>query len=180
MCATFAWMAAAIGLCWFALSHVYFNSSWSDDAWGYLALPLAKDLELGDAVLFDPPDAVGSPMPYLKTVRGLPGAEIAVDPGGTVRIDGVPVGRAKPRSLDGRRLAPIAPGTIPADRYYLHAEHPDSHDSRYAEIGLVPRSRIRGRAVPLPDIPWLGLVGPLVGPQDARGAADDPSTEPQR
>ena len=37
--------------------------------------------------------------------------------------------------------------------------------SRYAEIGLVPRDRILGRAIAMPDIPWLGLKGPLVGPQ---------------
>ena len=151
------------------LSLVYFNASWSDDAWGYLRLPLLDRPALGDAVLFEPPDAVNSPVPYLKTVRGLAGAAVAVDAGGTVRIDGRVVGRAKRRALDGRALAPVAPGTIPPDHYYLHANHPDSHDSRYAEIGLVPRSRILGRAVPLPDIPWLGLDGPLVGPEASHG-----------
>ena len=50
--------------------------------------------------------------------------------------------------------------------YYLFAEHADSHDSRYVEIGLVPRDRILGRAIVMPDIPWLGLDGPLVGPED--------------
>ena len=51
-----------------------------------------------------------------------------------------------------------------AGHYYLHADHVDSHDSRYAEIGLVPRERILGRAVALPDVAWLGLEGPLVEP----------------
>ena len=153
------------------LSLVHFNASWSDDAWGYLRLPLFGEPALGAEVMFEPPDGLNAPAPYLKAVRGLPGAEIAVDADGTVRIDGVAAGRAKPRALDGRRLAPIAPGTIPAGRYYLHADHPDSHDSRYAEIGLVPRSRILGRALPLPDIPWLGLDGPLVGPRDIRAQA---------
>lgn len=169
--ATFAAMAALIGLWWFALSHVYVNASWSDQAWAYLKIPLAGDPRLGERVLFEPPGAVGSPIPYLKTVWGLPGAVVGVDADGTVRIDGVPLGRAKPNARNGRPLAPIAPGTIPPNHYYLHAEHPDSHDSRYAEIGLVPRSRILGRAVALPDIPWLGLNGPLVGPQDIRGDA---------
>ena len=31
----------------------------------------------------------------------------------------------------------------------------------------MPRARILGRAVALPDLPWLGLTGPLVGPEDA-------------
>ena len=172
--ATFAAMPALIGLWWFALSHVYVNASWSDEAWAYLKLPLAGDPRLGEMVLFKPPDAVGSPIPYLKTVRGLPGAVVALDAGGTVRIDEVAVSRAKPRGLDGQPLAPIAPGTIPAGHYYLHAKHPDSHDSRYAEIGFVPRSRILGRAVALPDIPWLGLDGPLVGP-DGLAAGEAPT-----
>ena len=76
--------------------------------------------------------------------------------------------RAKMHALDGRPLAAIGPGTIPPGHYYLHADHPDSHDSRYAEIGLVPRSRILGRAVALPDLPWIGLEGPLVGPEDVK------------
>ena len=44
------------------------------------------------------------------------------------------------------------------------------HDSRYTEIGLVPRGRIVGRAIAMPDIPWLGLDGPLVGPAPVEAA----------
>ncbi len=154
------------------LSFVHFNASWSDDAWGYLRLPLFGKPALGATVMFEPPDELNAPAPYLKAVRGAPGAAIAVDAGGTVRIDGVAVGRAKPNALDGRSLEPIAPGTIPAGHYFVHADHPDSHDSRYAEIGLVPRARILGRAVPLPDIPWLELDGPLVGPHGPAAEAD--------
>ena len=154
------WLAAA--------SRVHVNASWSDGAWGYAVLPLlGQDPMPGDLVLFDPPDAVGSRVPYLKTVRGVPGMEVEVGPGGTVLLDGAPVARAKSRALDGRPLEAVAPGTIPPGRFHLHADHADSHDSRYAEIGLVPRDRILGRAIALPDIPWLGLEGPLVGPEDA-------------
>ena len=151
-----------------AASRVHVNASWSDEAWGYAAFPLfGEDPKIGDRVLFEPPEALGSPVPYLKTVRGVPGMEVAVGPDGTVLLDGAPVARAKSRALDGRPLDAVMPGTIPPGRLYLHADHRDSHDSRYAEIGLVPRDRILGRALPLPDIPWLGLEGPLVGPEDA-------------
>ena len=150
-----------------AASRVHVNASWSDDAWGYAAFPLfGAAPEVGDRVLFDPPEAVGSEVPYLKTVRGVPGMTVSVDADGTVRLDGVPAGRAKTHALDGRPLAAIAPGVIPPGRFYVHADHVDSHDSRYAEIGLVPAARILGRAVAMPDIPWLGLRGPLVGPED--------------
>ena len=147
------------------LSRLYVNASWSDDAWGYLLVPLLSDPRPGEMVLFEPPAALGSPIPYLKTVRGLPGAVVTVDAHGLVRVDGVPAGVAKSHARDGRPIAPISPGTIPPDHFYLYAEHPDSHDSRYAEVGLVPRARILGRAEALPDIPWLGLSGPLVGPR---------------
>ncbi len=155
------WLAAA--------SRVHVNASWSDQAWGYAAFPLfGESLKIGDRVLFEPPEALGSPVPYLKTVRGIPGMAVAVAEDGTVRLDGVAVGRAKEHALDGRPLAAVAPGGIPPGHYFLYADHPDSHDSRYAEIGLVSRARILGRAVALPDLPWIGLKGPLVGPEDVR------------
>ena len=153
------WLAAA--------SRVHVNASWSHDAWGYLVLPVGEPVA-GDTVLFEP--ATGGGVPYLKIVRGLPGGMVTVEANRTVRVDGIALGRAKERALDGRPLEAIAAGTIPDGRYYLHGDHPDSHDSRYAEIGLVPRGRIVGRAIALPDIPWLGLEGPLVGPEDIRSA----------
>ena len=175
-------LAAMIGLAalWIAaVSRVHVNASWSDEAWGYAAFPLfGEDPKLGDRVLFEPrPDrgpgqasAVGSEVPYLKTVRGVPGMAVAVGEDGTVTLDGEPVGLAKPHAFDGRPLAAIAPGIIPPGHFYVHADHADSHDSRYAEIGLVPRGRILGRAVAMPDVPWLGLEGPLVGPKHPDGA----------
>ncbi len=155
------WLAAA--------SRVHVNASWSDGAWGYAVLPLlGRDPEIGDLVLFEPPESVGSRVPWLKTVRGVPGMSVAVRADRTVLLDGNPVGRAKTHALDGRPLEAVSSGTVPPGRFHVHADHVDSHDSRYAEIGLVPRERILGRAVALPDIPWLGLEGPLAGPGLAR------------
>ena len=160
-------MAALAGLWLVAASRVHVNASWSDEAWGYAAVPLfGEDPKIGDRVLFEPPEALGSPVPYLKTVRGMPGMRIDVDADGTVVLDGVRLGLAKTHALDGQPLAAVAPGTIPEGHFYLHADHVDSHDSRYAEVGLVPRARILGRAIALPDLPWLGLKGPLVGPEE--------------
>ena len=172
---------AALAILWLAAaSRIHVNASWSDDAWGYAAFPLFGEApELGDRVLFEPPDSVGSRVPYLKTVRGVPGMTVTVDVDGTVSLDGVSLGRAKTHALDGRPLEAIAPGTIPPGQYYLHADHADSHDSRYAEIGLVPRARILGRAVAMPDVPWLGLEGPLVGPEDGGRATVLPHPAPE-
>ncbi len=155
-----------------AASRVHVNASWSDGAWGYAVLPLfGRDPEIGDLVLFEPPVSVGSRVPWLKTVRGVPGMSVAVRADRTVLLDGHPVGRAKTRALDGRPLEAAASGTIPPGHFHVHADHVDSHDSRYEEIGLVPRERILGRAVALPDISWVGLEGPLVGPELADPAA---------
>ena len=152
----------------FAVSRVYVNASWSDDAWGYFVLPMLQDPKPGNLVVFEPPvPESGIPrIPYLKNILGVPGMRVSVDSDGTVTVGGTTAGRAKTHGLDGRPLKPAEPAIIPPGHYYVHADHVDSHDSRYAEIGLVPRERILGRAVPLPDLPWLGLVGPLVGPED--------------
>ena len=159
----------ALAALWLAVaSRVHVNASWSDRAWGYAAFPLFGEApRIGDRVLFEPRTALNAPVPYLKTVRGVPGMRIEIGPDRTVSLDGIAVGRAKTHALDGRPLEAIAPGIVPPGRYFLHADHPDSHDSRYAEIGLVPRARILGRAIALPDLPWIGLKGPLVGPEDA-------------
>ena len=158
--AAFAVLAAVWLL---AASRVHVNGSWSDDAWGYVLLPIGTP-QRGDGVIFDPPDALGASASYLKTVIGTPGDRIGVDGAGWVSLNGERLGRAKPRARDGRPLEPIAPVVIGPGRYFVFAEHVDSHDSRYAEVGLVPRDRILGRAVPVPDLPWLGLEGPLVEP----------------
>ena len=77
----------------------------------------------------------------------------------TISVGGVALGRAKTHGPSGRALEAIAPGTVPAGRFYLHGEQPDSYDSRYADVGLVAREKILGRAVALPSLPWLGLAG---------------------
>lgn len=152
----------------FALSRLHVNASWSDAAWGYWLLPLSREPAPGDEVLFRPPESAGSPVPYLKSIRGLPGDRVSVDPDRTVRINGVAVGRAKTHARNGRPLDAIQNGVIPPKHFFVFADHPDSHDSRYAEIGLIAREDLLGRAATLPDIPWLGLEGPWVGPDTIR------------
>ena len=73
------WMAVLSGLWLAAASRVHVNASTSDPAWGYFVLPLMGAPKRGDLVLFDPPEAAGSPIPYMKRVRGLPGERVEVD-----------------------------------------------------------------------------------------------------
>ena len=58
-------------------SRVHVNASWSDGAWGYLALPVLGEPELGDVVLFDPPERIGASVPVPEDrarPAGRPGA----------------------------------------------------------------------------------------------------------
>ncbi len=151
-----------------AASRVHVNASWSDGAWGYAVLPLfGQDPMPGDLVLFEPPDSVGSrfrisrPCAACRAWRSRSGR--------TERSSWTARPWPAPRAArsTGGRWTPSRRGRFRPGRFHLHADHPDSHDSRYAEIGLVPRDRILGRAFALPDIPWLGLDGPLAGPEDA-------------
>ena len=147
-----------------AASRIHVNASWSDDAWGYFVVPIGTP-NLGDRVVFEPPGTVGASAPYLKTVRGLPGSWIAVDRHRDVWVDDVRLGRAKPLARRRARAHRGSTRRHPARTTIICTpDHVDSHDSRYAEIGPVPRERILGRAFALPDLPWLGLEGPLVGP----------------
>ena len=117
----------ALAALWLGLaSRVHVNASWSDGAWGYLALPLMGEPGVGDAVLFEPPGALRSPVPYMKTVRGLPGDRVTVGGDRTVSVGGVALGRAKTHALDGRVLEAIASGAVPSGHYYLHGDHRDS------------------------------------------------------
>ena len=64
------------------------NASWSDDAWGYLLLPMGTPVK-GDVVIFEPPESLGAEVPYLKRVLGQPGESVSVDGAGRVSVDGV-------------------------------------------------------------------------------------------
>ena len=103
----------ALAALWLGLaSRVHVNASWSDQAWGYAAFPLfGEDPRIGDRVLFEPGTALNAPVPYLKTVRGVPGMRIEIGPDRTVFLDGVALGRAKTRALDGGRSKPSHRGS---------------------------------------------------------------------
>lgn len=85
-------------------------------------------------------------MVFVKRVAGLPGDRIEWR-GEQVYVAGKLVGRAKPRNRFGEALAWTAAGVIPAGHYFVSTPHPDSYDSRYAEIGLVSAEQVMGRVV---------------------------------
>lgn len=70
--------------------------------------------------------------------------------GNRVYVDGVYRGIIKAKGRKGFPLAPGPTGVIPAGHYFAWTPHPDSYDSRYADIGFPGlNSGVIGRAYPI-------------------------------
>lgn len=96
----------------------------------------------GDLVSFDHPQF---PAPIAKIVVGVAGDLVEIVNGYVVvnEVDRGIILDKSPRS--GKPLTPIEPCIIPDGYIYGWAPHPESFDSRYAEIGLIHISRIKER-----------------------------------
>lgn len=116
----------------------------------YLVLVQDRTPRRGEYYVFDFHGAGPYPagVHFLKQVIGVPGDFITVK-GRHVFVNGLPAGTAKEFARSGFPLQMIQPGEIPPGYYYVYATHPDSFDSRYAQVGLIHESRFLGRAVPL-------------------------------
>lgn len=118
--------------------------------WAFLVDRADRTPERGELVVFAPP-----PNPWFK-----PGAvfakHVAGVPGDRVErrdrdfwVAGRFVGRAKDHARDGSSVEAGPAGVIPSGRYFVVTDHPDSLDSRYADIGWIGRDRIIGVARPV-------------------------------
>ena len=126
------------------------NQTESLPNWAFIADQTRKHPHRGELIAFVPPENPFYPkgMVFGKIVAGVPGDRIELR-GREVIVAGRPVGLAKPASRTGVPVAPISAGVIPPDHYFVMTPHPDSLDSRYAMIGLIPRARILGVATPV-------------------------------
>lgn len=143
------WSAVALtcmGLAKIALPHLAFNATPSLPGLVYWVVQSDR-IARGDVVAFRPPANRFYPdgMGFLKVVVGLPGDSVAWR-GREVLVNGRPIGLAKERASTGEALELGPAGRLPNDRYFLWTPHPDSFDSRYADIGWIHRDRILGRA----------------------------------
>ena len=85
----------------------------------------------------------------IKQVLAEAGEKITYDSKGILYVGRQKIGVPKTQSKDGRELTPIAPQVIPDGYVFLYAPHNESFDSRYAELGLVKKSALQGRALPV-------------------------------
>ena len=88
------------------------------------------------------------PPMFVKLVYGVAGDRVSRK-GRRIFLNDRAVGLAKPVSRKGIALTPVSAGIVPDACFYVGTPHPDSFDSRYAEIGLVCGDRIVGTARPV-------------------------------
>lgn len=102
----------------------------------------------GELVLFKAPPTAFPNLThkpdFTKIVLGETGDVVAVQKR-VVKIGGLSL-QAKERAKSGRALEMISAGVIPQDKMFVFTPHIDSYDSRYAEVGLIDKELIIGRA----------------------------------
>jgi conjugal transfer pilin signal peptidase TrbI len=83
-----------------------------------------------------------------KQVVGLPGDQIVILDQ-HVFINGINYGYIYENSPSGILLSPIKHELVPEEFFFVHATHPQSFDSRYAEFGLVAKDQLKERLCPI-------------------------------
>lgn len=155
--ATSAWLS----LDSYAQRHGFFiNRSPSLPNWAYY-FEREKSVKRGEVAFFAPPSNPlvhahfgAEPPVFGKIVYGMPG-DIVSHRGSDVVVSWAAgagndapseqlVGKLKPVSSAGEKLAPGPTGVIPSGCYYMGSPHPDGFDSRYAAIGFVCTRQIVG------------------------------------
>jgi conjugal transfer pilin signal peptidase TrbI len=106
-----------------------------------------KELPRGSYVVFDQ-DIFGKKIRVIKKVVGITDDYVQVQDK-MFWVNGQLLGKIKTHSKEGRVLFPAKPGVIPPEHLFVVGTHPDSYDSRYQTFGLIPISKIDGRAYPL-------------------------------
>ena len=149
--ALLAWTAAASLLIagarpWLRIA---FNGSDSLPGLFYLVL-VGQPSQRGQLVAFYPPHNrfYRDGMFFVKQVRGVGGDRVERR-GAEFFINGQHLASAKPRSLKGLPLQPGPEGVLPDGFFWVWTPHPDSFDSRYADVGWIALDRVLGRAVRL-------------------------------
>lgn len=83
----------------------------------------------------------------VKRVIGLPGDEINIQENGTVCVNGKP--ETVISNKEGNRMGDVSyPFTVPQGQYYVMGDNRAvSLDSRYSEIGTIPKEKIDGKVL---------------------------------
>ena len=143
-----AGVALKTGLEWERSWYVSFNWTESLPFWAFWVDETA-DPQVGDYVDFWPPEnPYYREISFVKQIVAGPGDRVTCE-GRAFFVDGVQVALAKTHSQGGDPLTMGRCGVVPAGHYFVVTPHKDSFDSRYEDIGYVPKSHVRGVARPL-------------------------------
>jgi conjugal transfer pilin signal peptidase TrbI len=85
----------------------------------------------------------------IKEIVGIEGDLVAYDTSGNLWIGPRIIGKPQKKAKDGRSLTPIKPGRIPEGFVFVKGVHERSFDSRYEELGLIPKRALQGRVLGL-------------------------------
>jgi len=128
----------------------YVTVNWTESLphWAYV-IDTHAEPQIGDFIDFWPPENdYYSGISFVKQVVAGPGDTVTCE-GRTFFMGGQEIAQAKTHSQGGDALSLGPCGRVPEDHYFVVTPHKDSFDSRYGEIGHVPRDRVRGVARPL-------------------------------
>lgn len=114
-----------------------------------------RDPQRGEIVVFKYP--LDPSHRFIKRIIGVPGDRVYIQ-GGLVYVNGVPLTETYIKAKPDRDWGPEV--TVPSDRYFVLGDNRNnSEDSRYPDVGFVPRSYLVGRALfifwPLNRMAWL-------------------------
>lgn len=138
----------------FANSSVVWNGTNSLPHNGYFMVNANKYVPKGSFVAFNPPKKIKQKYPgvaFVKRVVGGPGDEIKTD---GVRVCVNDECRYLQEELVTAGYPPLQSGIIPENRYVVFGDSPDSLDSRYDFIGLLPQGEIIATGYPIPIPNW--------------------------
>ncbi len=128
---------------WFKLG---FNISNSVDGFFFIIVK-GKEISKGELMAFYPPPSSHiKNIWFVKYAVGVAGEQVTWW-NNKFFINGSLYGQAKNISSDGKttlyknRVSPI-----PQNHYFVWSPHPNSYDSRYQSIGMVPQKNVIGRA----------------------------------
>jgi len=123
-----------------------FNSS--DSLPGFLYVIRVSELPQRDQLIaFYPPRNryTRDGMFFVKQVKGIGGDHIERRDA-EFFVNGQHLATAKAHSLKGQPLQPGPEGVLPDGFFWVWTPHPDSFDSRYADVGWIAADRVLGRA----------------------------------
>ncbi len=85
----------------------------------------------------------------VKKIVGVAGDFIWFDQQWECYVDTKRIGSVYRVASDKRALHPIESQIIPEGQVFLYGLHARSFDSRYQELGLIQRSKLQGKVIPL-------------------------------